>query len=54
LDRDTIQNGTLKAEKGSWNITTILDQYLYEPKKALIEASVSSDGLVFPTAIPTS
>ena len=33
LDRDTIENGTLKAEKGSWNIYYNFDQYLYEPKK---------------------
>ena len=35
LDRDTIQNGTLKAEKGSWNIYYNFDQYLYEPKKGV-------------------
>jgi porin len=33
LDRDTIQNGVLRAEKGSWNIYYNFDQYLYEPKK---------------------
>ena len=33
LDRDTIQNRTLKAEKGSWNIYYNFDQYLYEPTK---------------------
>ena len=35
LDRDTIQNGTLKAEKGSWNLYYNFDQYLYEPKKGV-------------------
>jgi len=33
LDRDTIENGVLKAEKGSWNLYYNFDQYLYEPKK---------------------
>jgi porin len=32
LDRDTIQNGTLRAER-SWNIWYNFDQYLYEPKR---------------------
>jgi porin len=35
LDRDTIQNGTLRATKGSWNIYYNFDQYLYEPKKGV-------------------
>src|ERR1044071_2596783 len=35
LDRDVIQNGALKAEKGSWNIYYNFDQYLYEPKKGV-------------------
>jgi porin len=35
LDRDTIENGALKAEKGSWNIYYNFDQYLYEPKKGV-------------------
>ena len=35
FDRDTIQNGALRAEKGSWNIYYNFDQYLYEPKKAV-------------------
>ena len=35
LDRDTIQNGTLKAEKGSWLLYYNFDQYLYEPKKGV-------------------
>ena len=54
LDQDVIENGALRAEKGSWNIYYNFDQYLYEPKKARTEGSVSSDGLAFPTAIPTS
>ena len=33
LDRDTIENGALRAKKGSWNIYYNFDQYLYEPKK---------------------
>jgi porin len=33
LDRDTIENGALKSEKGSWNIYYNFDQYLYQPKK---------------------
>jgi porin len=35
LDRDVIENGTLKAEKGSWNLHYNFDQYLYEPKKGV-------------------
>jgi porin len=35
LDRDVIQNGALRAEKGSWNIYYNFDQYLYEPKKGV-------------------
>jgi porin len=35
LDRDTIENGALRAEKGSWNIFYNFDQYLYEPKKGV-------------------
>jgi len=33
LDRDTIENGVLRSEKGSWNIYYNFDQYLYQPKK---------------------
>lgn len=33
LDRDVIENGALRPEKGSWNIYYNFDQYLYEPKK---------------------
>jgi porin len=33
LDRDVIENGALKAEKGSWNLFYNFDQYFYEPKK---------------------
>src|SRR5215510_2335347 len=33
LDRDVIENQTLRAEKGSWNIYYNFDQYLYESKK---------------------
>jgi porin len=33
LDRDVIENGALRKEKGSWNIYYNFDQYLYEPKK---------------------
>ena len=33
LNRDVIQNGTLRAEKGSWNIYYNFDQYLYQPTK---------------------
>ena len=33
LDRDVIENGTLKSEKGSWNLWYNFDQYLYEPTK---------------------
>jgi porin len=33
LDRDVIENGALRAEKGSWNIYYNFDQYFYEPKK---------------------
>ena len=35
FDRDTIENGALRAKKGSWNIYYNFDQYLYEPKKAV-------------------
>ena len=35
LDRDVIQNGALRAAKGSWNIYYNFDQYLYEPKKGV-------------------
>ena len=35
LDRDTIQNRTLRAEKGSWNLYYNFDQYLYEPQKGV-------------------
>ena len=35
LDRDVIENGTFRAEKGSWNIYYNFDQYLYEPKKGV-------------------
>ena len=35
FDRDTIENGALRAKKGSWNIYYNFDQYLYEPKKGL-------------------
>lgn len=35
LDRDVIENGALRAEKGSWNIYYNFDQYLYEPKKGV-------------------
>jgi porin len=35
LDRDVIENGALRAEKGSWNIWYNFDQYLYEPKKGV-------------------
>src|ERR1044071_3347417 len=35
LDRDVIENGTLKAAKGSWNIYYNFDQYLYEPTKGV-------------------
>jgi porin len=33
LDRNVIENGALRVEKGSWNIYYNFDQYLYEPKK---------------------
>ena len=33
LDQDVIENGVVRAEKGSWNIYYNFDQYLYEPKK---------------------
>jgi porin len=35
LDRDTIENSALRAEKGSWNLFYNFDQYLYEPKKGV-------------------
>ena len=35
LDQDVIENGVVKAEKGSWNIYYNFDQYLYEPKKGV-------------------
>jgi porin len=35
FDRDTIENGALRAKKGSWNIYYNFDQYLYEHKKAV-------------------
>src|SRR5499433_3376116 len=35
LDQDVIQNGVVRAEKGSWNIYYNFDQYLYEPKKGV-------------------
>jgi len=35
FDRDTIENGALRAKKGSWNIYYNFDQYLYEPKKGV-------------------
>jgi len=33
FDRDTIENGALRAKNGSWNIYYNFDQYLYEQKK---------------------
>ncbi len=35
LDQDVIENGVVRAEKGSWNIYYNFDQYLYEPKKGV-------------------
>jgi porin len=35
LDRDVIENGALRAKKGSWNIYYNFDQYLYQPKKGV-------------------
>ena len=35
LDRDVIENGVVRTEKGSWNIYYNFDQYLYEPKKGV-------------------
>ena len=35
LDGSIIENRSLKAEKGSWNIYYNFDQYLYEPKKGV-------------------
>jgi len=33
FDRDTIENGALRAKNGSWNVYYNFDQYLYEQKK---------------------
>jgi len=49
-----VETRTLDGKKAPGTFTTILTSIFTSPKKALIEASVSSDGWALPTAILTS